>query len=59
MRGQQAGVIRADLVPRVVSLGVIGMCAWAYQWYSPHGHLSAREVADAFTAMVWEGIATG
>lgn len=57
-RGQQAGVIRTDLVPQVVSLGVIGMCAWAYQWYSPRGRLSALEVADTFTTMVWEGVAT-
>lgn len=56
-RGQQAGLIRTDLEPRVVSLGVIGMCAWAYQWYSPKGKLSAQEVAETFTAMVWQGIA--
>lgn len=59
LRGQEAGLIRADLVPQVVSLGVIGMCAWAYQWYSPRGKLSAREVADTFAAMVWEGVSTG
>ena len=58
-RGQQTGRIRTDLNPMVLSLGVIGMCGWAYQWYSPQGKLSAQEVADAFTAMVWEGIATG
>lgn len=57
-RGQETGLIRADLVARVLSLGILGMCAWAYQWYSPQGKLSAREVADTFTAMVWEGIAT-
>jgi AcrR family transcriptional regulator len=56
-RAQQAGLIKTDLEPRVVSLGVIGMCAWAYQWYSPDGKLTAAEVADTFTAMVWEGIA--
>ena len=55
-RGQQAGQIKADLEARVVSLGIIGMCAWAYQWYSPRGKLSAEEVADTFTAMVWEGL---
>jgi len=58
-RGQRAGRIRADLNPRVLSLGVIGMCGWAYQWYSPQGKLSAEEIADAFTVMVWEGMATG
>lgn len=58
-RGQQTGQIRADLEPRVASLGVIGMCAWAYQWYSPQGKLSAGEVADTFAAMIWEGLATG
>ncbi len=58
-RGQQTGQIRADLQPRVASLGVIGMCAWAYQWYSPQGKLSAEEVADTFAAMIWEGLATG
>ena len=57
-RGQETGLIRTDLEPRVVSLGIIGMCAWAYQWYSPEGKLTAAEVADTFTAMVWEGIST-
>ena len=58
-RGQEAGVIRSDLMPQVLSLGVIGMCAWAYQWYSPDGKLSAEEVADSFTTMIWEGVRTG
>ena len=55
-RGQQTGRIRTDLEAGVVGLGIIGMCAWAYQWYSSRGKLSAEEVADTFTAMVWEGI---
>ena len=56
-KGQETGVIRTDLEPRVASLGIIGMCAWAYQWYSPEGKLAASAVADTFAAMVWEGIA--
>ncbi len=30
-RGQETGRLRADLEARVVGLGIIGMCAWAYQ----------------------------
>jgi len=55
-RGIEEGRFRADLDPRIVSLGIIGMCAWVHQWYRPGGRYSAQQVADIFSEMVLCGL---
>jgi AcrR family transcriptional regulator len=57
-RGVAAGTFRRDLDPRTTCLGIIGMCAWTYQWFSPDGRLSGREIADEFADIVLKGIKT-
>lgn len=54
--GVEAGVFRKDLDPRIVTFGLVGMCAWAYQWFNVGGPLSVDEVARQFSAMVLEGM---
>lgn len=54
--GIASGDFRQDLDARVVCLGIIGMCAWTYQWFSDKGRLSADEVADNFSALLLEGL---
>ena len=54
--GIASGDFRQDLDARVVCLGIIGMCAWTYQWFSDKGRLSADEVADNFAALLLEGL---
>ena len=54
--GIASGDFRQDLDARVVCLGIIGMCAWTYQWFSDKGRLSADEVADNFAVLLLEGL---
>jgi TetR/AcrR family transcriptional regulator, cholesterol catabolism regulator len=55
-RGIASGEFRRDLDARATSLGIIGMCAWTYQWFSSRGRLSGAELADEFAKLVLQGI---
>jgi AcrR family transcriptional regulator len=57
-RGVAAGAFRRDLDARTTCLGIIGMCAWTYQWFSPEGRLTGRKIADEFAGIVLKGIET-
>jgi AcrR family transcriptional regulator len=54
-RGVQAGEFRVSDV-RIATLGVLGMCNWLCQWYSPGGRLSAREIGARFADMILDGV---
>ncbi|MDX6739455.1 TetR/AcrR family transcriptional regulator [Actinocorallia sp. A-T 12471] len=54
--GVERGFFRSDLDPRITTFGLVGMCAWAYQWYKPDGAFAADEIARQFGAMILEGI---
>jgi len=43
--------------PEVVSMAILGMCNWTYQWFIPGGRLTSREVADSFWNTVMSGLA--
>ncbi|WP_238010497.1 TetR/AcrR family transcriptional regulator [Dactylosporangium sp. AC04546] len=55
--GVTKGVLRPDVDARIATFGLVGMCAWAYQWLNMAGPLSVEEVARQFSAMVLEGLA--
>lgn len=55
-RGVEQGKFRSDLDPRIVSLGILGMCAWVHQWYRPGGKYSAEQIADIFSQMALDGL---
>jgi AcrR family transcriptional regulator len=54
--GTEQGVFRADLDPRIVGLGILGMCAWVHQWYRAGGRFSAQQIADIFSEMALDGL---
>ncbi|SCE97734.1 transcriptional regulator, TetR family [Micromonospora haikouensis] len=54
--GVARGAFRSDVDPRIATFGLVGMCAWAYQWLNVGGPLSVDEVARQFSAMVLEGL---
>ena len=56
-RGIETGEFRKDLDVPISGLGIIGMCAWSYQWYSPRGRLDLDAVADIFARLALNGIA--
>jgi AcrR family transcriptional regulator len=58
-RGVQQGTFRSDLDPRIVGLGILGMCAWTYQWYRPRGRFSAEQIADIYAGIIIDGLRAG
>jgi AcrR family transcriptional regulator len=56
-RGVANGHFRRDLDLPIMGLGLIGMCAWSYQWYSPGGRLALPELSRIFAALALDGVA--
>jgi TetR/AcrR family transcriptional regulator, cholesterol catabolism regulator len=54
VRGMKAGEFRS-LSPRLTTLGLFGMCNWAYQWYQP-GPLTAGEIGEFLADLLLEGL---
>ena len=42
--------------PRLLALGIIGMCNETHVWFRRNGVLSAEQIADAYADMVLGGI---
>jgi len=53
--GRRAGLIRGDLDPSVVRMGILGALNWAADWFRS-GKLPARRVASDLAAMMIEGL---
>ena len=56
--GVERGYFRSDLDPKITTFGLVGMCAWAYQWYNPGGAFGTEEIARQFGSLVLQGIST-
>ncbi|SDW45540.1 DNA-binding transcriptional regulator, AcrR family [Alicyclobacillus hesperidum] len=54
--GVEAGAFRSATNPKLAAFALLGIANWSYQWFHPDGELSDQEVADAFAAMLLEGI---
>jgi TetR/AcrR family transcriptional regulator, cholesterol catabolism regulator len=54
--GIDAGDFRSDISARIATFGILGMCAWAFQWFRPGGSLAVDDVAEQFCAMILEGL---
>lgn len=53
--GIEARLFR-DCNVTVTARAIIGMCNWIYQWYSPEGKLTPREIAAIFGDLVLDGV---
>jgi TetR/AcrR family transcriptional regulator, cholesterol catabolism regulator len=53
--GVRSGQFSKGLDVKLASLLALSSANWTYQWFNSGGRLSAREVADAFCAMLLEG----
>lgn len=49
---------RKELNPVIVTFGILGITNWTYQWYSPDGSLSEKQVAKIYLDMLLNGIQT-
>jgi TetR/AcrR family transcriptional regulator, cholesterol catabolism regulator len=54
--GIDAGEFRADVSARIVTFGILGMCAWAFQWFNPRGRLRIKDVAEQYCQLILDGL---
>lgn len=50
------GTMRSDLDPRLVRLGILGMCNWAYQWYRLGDRSDSQTIARTFSSIAIDGM---
>jgi len=53
-RGQEVGVVRTDVDPKIIAFGLIGMCSWLYQWYGEADDQGV--VARTFDVLALDGL---
>ncbi len=49
--GQDEGVFRDDVDPRIAAFSVLGSMNWLYQWYRPDGPMSIDDIAEQLATM--------
>lgn len=54
--GIDDGTFRKDVVGRIATFGIIAMCAGAFQWFNPRGHMKIDDVAEQFCELVLDGL---
>lgn len=54
--GQEAGVLRRDLSPKILRLSLLNMLNWTIFWFSPDGPQTAGEVAGSFATIYLDGV---
>lgn len=55
-QGVKKGAFREDLDPRIVGLGLLGMCAWTYQWFHAGGRRTSGDIAGMFSQLALDGL---
>jgi TetR/AcrR family transcriptional regulator, cholesterol catabolism regulator len=55
--GETEGLLRDDIDIHLVEFALFGMINWTHRWYKPGGSSSPKEVADAFIAIFFDGVA--
>ena len=54
--GQENGDFRKNLDPKIVVLGIFGMCNYTSKWYHPDGEVSSAELARIFSDLTLKGL---
>lgn len=53
------GHFSESVEPKWATLLILSAANWLYQWYNPQGALSAEEIADRFTEIIFNGLIHG
>lgn len=54
--GQGEGTIAADVDPKLVAIGILGMMNWMYHWWREDGPNSAAQVASEYADLLLAGL---
>jgi AcrR family transcriptional regulator len=57
-RGRESGVLHSELPTNVLLYGILGMGAWATQWYDPKRAPAPEEIGRNYARMVIDGLAS-
>lgn len=57
--GRSSGDVQSDLPSNVIVYGIMGMCAWATQWYDAGGALSPEVIGRQYAHLLLHGLAAG
>jgi AcrR family transcriptional regulator len=55
-RGRESGVFHTELPTNVLLYGILGMCAWATQWYDPKRAPASEVIGRNYARMVVDGL---
>jgi len=55
-RGRKRGVFHTELSTNVLLYGILGMCAWATQWYDPKRAPAPEVIGRNYARMVINGL---
>ena len=54
--GVENGEFRPELDVLIITMAILGITNWSYQWFNPNGRVSDQEVAEIFVEMILKGI---
>jgi AcrR family transcriptional regulator len=54
--GVEKTEFRSELNAPIITMGILGITNWSYQWFNPEGRSSDNEVAEIFVEMILKGI---
>jgi AcrR family transcriptional regulator len=54
--GVEKEEFRFDINATIITMGILGITNWSYQWFNPNGRVSDQEVAAIFVEMILKGI---
>ncbi|MFL6557344.1 MAG: TetR/AcrR family transcriptional regulator [Bacillus sp. (in: firmicutes)] len=54
--GVEKGEFRPELNAPIITMGILGITNWSYQWFNSKGRSTDREVAEIFVEMILKGI---
>lgn len=54
--GIEKGQFRADIPPSIAVNAIFGMLNWTHRWFKPGGKRGAREIADFFSEIFFQGM---
>ncbi|HJN24946.1 MAG TPA: TetR/AcrR family transcriptional regulator [Rhodospirillales bacterium] len=56
--GQETGEFRADMDPKMIAFGLLGMCNWVSRWYDPDKSVSISEIVETYFSLATTGLKT-
>jgi hypothetical protein len=54
--GQETGEFRADVDPKMIAFGLLGMCNWVSRWYDPDKSVSISEIVETYFSLATTGL---